>query len=77
VRIVDGEIEILDRAPGDGTVLRASALMDERVGGEWQTRLVSPIAWQQVVFLTSSHIELTQDPAFIDNLLFTLMEAPR
>jgi len=77
VRIVDGEIEILDRAPGDGTVLRASALMDERVGGEWQTRLVSPIAWQQVVFLTSSHIELTRDPAFIDNLLFTLMEAPR
>lgn len=77
VRIARGDFEVVERGPGDGTVLRSSALMDERVGGVWQSRLVSPVSWQQVVFLPSSHIELTKDPAFIDNLLFTLLEAPR
>ncbi|MBI4586081.1 MAG: hypothetical protein HY717_18890 [Planctomycetes bacterium] len=31
-------LEVIERAPGDGTVLRASALLDERQGGEWHMR---------------------------------------
>ncbi|MFN7953207.1 MAG: hypothetical protein U0610_15905 [bacterium] len=64
-------------APGDGTVLRTSALMDERVGGtRWRPRLVSPIPWTTVTFLFTDHLGLTQDPAFTDNVLYLLLERP-
>lgn len=66
-------------APGDGTVTRASALLDERVGrsdAEWRPRLDSPIAWKQVTFLFRDHLGLTTDPMFTDNVLFTLLESP-
>ncbi len=63
--------------PGDGTVTRASALMDERQGGSWAPELVSPIEWDQVFFLFSEHVALTKDPAFTDNLLYVLLEHPR
>ncbi len=68
---------VMDYAAGDGTVLRSSALMDERVSGEWSPYLVSPIDWQSVMFLFSDHIGLTQDPAFADNVLYWLLEEPR
>lgn len=64
-------------APGDGTVTRASALMDERLGAEWQRELLSPIRWSSVLFVFRDHLGLTQDPAFADNLLYQLLEAPR
>jgi len=64
-------------APGDGTVLRTSALMDERVGSEWRPFLDSPIHWSQTVFLFRDHLGLTKDPQFSDNLLYLLLEAPR
>lgn len=73
----DGKMEILDTAPGDGTVLRSSALMDERVDGHWSPELRSPIQWRHVTFLFNSHLGLTQDPAFADNVLYLLLEAPR
>ncbi len=64
-------------APGDGTVLRTSALMDERVGsGVWRPRLLSPIRWSTVTFLFTDHLGLTQDPAFTDNVLYLLLERP-
>jgi hypothetical protein len=68
--------------PGDGTVLRASALGDERLGipvsdAGWVPQLVSPIAWRQVLLLFSGHLELTRDPVFIDNVLFSLLEDAR
>lgn len=72
-----GKLAVLGHAPGDAIALRSSALMDERVGGVWQTVLVSPLPWTSVTFTFKSHLELTRDPSFTDNLLFLLLEQPR
>jgi hypothetical protein len=72
-----GAIEALAREPGDGTVTRSSAVMDERLGGAWTPRLVTPIGWDHVTFFFQDHLGLTRDPAFTDNLLFLLLEKPR
>jgi len=72
-----GKFTIVERRPGDGTVLRSSALMDERVGREWSPTLVSPIQWAGVNFLFANHLELTKSPAFSDNVLYLLLEQPR
>lgn len=72
-----GKLRVTATAPGDGSVPRTSALMDERVGGKWSPELRSPIAWEQVFFFFKGHLELTKDPRFVDNLLFILMEDPR
>lgn len=71
-----GELTVTNYTPGDGTVTRASALMDERVGGQWSLQLVSPVKWSNVMFLFSDHLGLTKDPAFSDNILFLLLEHP-
>ncbi len=73
----DGAVEKLEWWPGDGTVTRSSALLDERQGGAWSPALVSPIAWSQVVFLFADHLGMTEDPAFSDNVLYLLLEDPR
>lgn len=73
----DGTIEVTDSAPGDGTVLRSSALGDQRLAGAWQPRLASPVAWSSTLFLFSDHIGLTRDPVFTDNVLYWLLEEPR
>lgn len=62
---------------GDGTVTRASALMDERLDGDWTPRLRTPIAWDSVLFLFQDHIGLTRDEEFTDNVLYLLLEQPR
>ncbi|MGH7804685.1 MAG: esterase/lipase family protein, partial [Candidatus Binatia bacterium] len=62
---------------GDGTVLRSSALLDERVGGAWMPRLRTPIPWSSVTFVYGDHLSLTSDPAFTDNVLYRLLESPR
>lgn len=72
-----GKLKVSEQAPGDGTVTRASALMDERTGGTWRPRLDSPIAWSSVRFLQGDHIELTSNAPFTDDLLYLLLEAPR
>lgn len=72
-----GALDDFDDAPGDGTVLRSSALMDERVGGTWQPTLNSPIRWSQVTFLFADHLDMTRAPVFTDNLLYYLLEHPR
>ncbi|MFC1576837.1 hypothetical protein ACFL3N_00680 [Candidatus Omnitrophota bacterium] len=72
----NSSIKVIKKAPGDGTVLRSSALSDERVGGEWSPQLVSPIKWRSVMFLFSDHMGMTEDPAFSDNILFYLLEQP-
>ncbi|MHC4955434.1 MAG: hypothetical protein ACYTGZ_16395 [Planctomycetota bacterium] len=69
--------KVLLWAAGDGTVLRSSALMDERVGQEWQSHLVSPIRWSQATFLFRDHLGVTKDPHFTDNVLYQLLESPR
>ena len=73
----EGELEITSTAPGDGTVTRASAQMDERVGSAYQPRLRSPIKWDSVQFIPADHIGLTSDPSFSDNVLYELLERPR
>ena len=76
VSAVGGKFEVTDYAPGDGTVTRENALMDERQGGYWTARLKSPIHWSGVTFLFTDHLGLTKDPAFSDNVLFILLEQP-
>lgn len=73
----DGTLRTLETGPGDGSVLRSSALMDERVGGTWSRTLNSPVRWRRVTFLFEDHLGLTQDPVFADNVLYQLLEEPR
>ncbi|MEE8278623.1 MAG: hypothetical protein V3R89_07885 [Thermoanaerobaculia bacterium] len=72
-----GRLRVLKRAPGDGSVLRSSALMDERETGDWTPGLDSPVVWDEVMFLFKGHLGLTKDPVFTDNLLYWLLEDPR
>jgi hypothetical protein len=71
-----GKLRVIETAPGDGTVLRSSALMDERIGREWSPYLVTPIGWTQVNFFFKNHLGLTTDPGFSDNMLYLLLERP-
>jgi hypothetical protein len=73
----DGGIEILETGPGDGTVLRSSALLDERVGSAWTPRLQTPIDFKQVLMLPAGHLALTRNDVFRDNVLYWLLEEPR
>jgi hypothetical protein len=70
----DGRIRAIEFAPGDGTVLRSSALLDERVGGAWTPALLTPIHWTDVTFLFADHLGMTRSAAFSDNVLFRLLE---
>lgn len=69
--------KVIEVDHGDGTVLRSSALMDERVGGEWVPYLPTPIDFDEIIFLFNSHTGLTKDPIFTDNLLHRLLNQPR
>jgi len=70
----NGRVSICETAPGDGTVTRFSALMDERRGRPYQSGLKSPIGWHQVMFLFDDHLGLTKTLHFHDNVLFQLLE---
>ena len=72
-----GSLTVTQKGPGDNVVLRSSALMDERGPDDQTSRLISPIGWKQVFFLFSDHRDITNDPAFTDNLLYILLESPR
>ena len=72
-----GELEVLVQGVGDKTVLRSSALLDERVGGEWKPAVQTPIDWKSVLFVPSEHRTITSDPVFSDNVLYWLLEDPR
>eukprot|EP00752_Nemacystus_decipiens_P013501 g11959.t1 len=71
-----GELKVKSTAPGDGTVTRASTLLDERVGSGYQPRIQSPIQWDQVQFIPADHIGLTSDTSFSNNVLYELLERP-
>jgi hypothetical protein len=64
-------------APGDKTVLRSSAILDERLDGHWSPQLRSPLKWHSVTFVPCDHLTITQDPIVIDNVLYHLLEEPR
>lgn len=71
------QVDFIEYASGDGTVLRDSALMDERLGGQWKPRVQTPIDWAHITFLHTDHMGLTRSPTFTDNLLYLLLEKPR
>jgi len=64
------------KAPGDGSVTRASAVADERLFGENSGFLTSPIPWNRKVFLTDMHLTLLGNATFQNNLLHILLETP-
>ncbi|MEM1109883.1 MAG: hypothetical protein AAGH99_14460 [Planctomycetota bacterium] len=68
---------VVETAAGDGTVLRSSALMDERIGNAWYPRLLTPIRWDNVTFIATDHMALTRHPTFVNNALYLLLEKPR
>lgn len=70
----DGSHEYIAAEPGDGIVIRSSALLDERVGQTWTPNLQSPIQWDDINFIFQDHLGLTNDVGFADNLLFLLLE---
>lgn len=69
-------LTVVASGAGDGIVLRASALQDERVAEGWQPRLQSPIEWSSVTFLGGDHLSVFDNEAFADNLLYLLLEQP-
>lgn len=72
-----GKLKYHHYTPGDGVVTRASALMDERLDGDWEPMLRSPVGYATTTFLFTDHLGLTRDPAFSDNVLYLLLEDPR
>lgn len=74
---VTGKIKEREYYAGDGTVLRTSALMDERLGQGWTPKLQSPISWSSILFMAADHLGLTQDPSFENNVLYWLLEDQR
>ncbi len=74
---IGGGVQIAGNGEGDGTVLRSSALLDEREGQKWQPTVRSPIQFQLTMFLPQKHLEITKSPIFRDNVLHWLLEDPR
>jgi hypothetical protein len=72
-----GKLDLNETGPGDETVTRSSALMDERIGIGYVPRLRSPIHFESVYFLNSNHMGLTKDPLFQNYVLYNLLERPR
>ncbi len=72
-----GTVAINGTAPGDRTVARYSALMDERFAQpNTGAKLQSPIEWHDVTFLSEDHLGMTKSATFADNVLFQLLEMP-
>ena len=57
-------------------MLRASALLDERISGRNESVLQSPIRWSGVTFIPADHMMLTSHPTFINNALYQILEDP-
>lgn len=72
-----GEVTVMGRGPGDGTVLRSSAILDEREGRDWEPFVDSPLDLRSTLFLPEEHLDLTRNTVFRDNVLYWLLEAPR
>lgn len=75
-----GALRQASTAPGDGLVLRDSALRDVRQGQDPARRtpgVSSPMDFRRALFLPREHLEVTRDPTFRNNILFWLLEEPR
>ncbi|QIE56400.1 alpha/beta fold hydrolase [Pikeienuella piscinae] len=73
----NGHVDIVKLEEGDGVVLRASSLLDERQDGDYALGLRSPVQYRSVLLLPEEHVDITKSAVFGDNLLFWLLEAPR
>ena len=73
----DGRVRIIEHGDGDGTVLRTSALHDQRREADWVPSLTTPLDYDVALFLPDSHTHLTGGATFTDNVLFWLLEDPR
>ncbi|MEM7764043.1 MAG: hypothetical protein AAF290_08160 [Pseudomonadota bacterium] len=69
--------EVVQFGDGDGTVLRASVLHDQRNESDWQPTLRTPLDYDHALFLPDTHKGLTDNPTFTDNILYWLLEDPR
>lgn len=69
-------LRVSRRGAGDRIVLRTSALLDERVGREWEPRVQSPIDWDGVMFVPGTHLGITHHPTTVDNILYLLLDRP-
>ncbi|MEM1060882.1 MAG: hypothetical protein AAGJ97_01000 [Planctomycetota bacterium] len=74
-----GRPEPVRMDPGDNTVTRPSALLDERADPSvpWRPTYVSPVRFDGVTFLAGDHLGITSSPAFSNNVLHLLLERPR
>ena len=72
-----GRLSVLESAPGDGAVLRTSALLDERSADRWTPALQSPLRFNTTLLLDGDHLGITRSASFSDNVLYWLLEAPR
>lgn len=71
-----GQFKVIKTTPGDGTVTRASAILDERTEENGMLKLQSPIPWSQTNFYSQDHLKLVQDSSLIDSLRCTLLGKP-
>ncbi len=74
---VGGAARVVTLEEGDGVVLRASALSDDRQGGFRGIGPHRPIRYRTVLLLPGEHVAITRNPVFADNLLYWLLDAPR
>ena len=68
-------LRIVEYGPGDATVPAASALLDRRVAPD-EGPVDSPLQWDSVTLVPGDHLGLTREPAFVDNLVFRLLDDP-
>jgi hypothetical protein len=73
----NGSLKVLEHAPGDGKVTKASALFDKRDFENWTPHFHGPITWKNIILLRAAHMGITVAPAFKDNVLFFLSNLPR
>ena len=71
-----GELRPVGVEPGDGRVTRRSALLDERDPNGPGGRLDSPIPWTTVHMGGGEHFSIVRDSAFLDGMLYLLLEDP-
>lgn len=72
-----GRLEISKLEEGDGVVLRASSLLDERQDGNYSLGLRAPVQFKRVLLLPEEHVDITKSAVFGDNLLYWLLEGQR
>lgn len=72
-----GEMRIAVTGPGDGTVLRRSAVFNDSSRVFDGSTPAPHIDWSGVTFVFSDHLGMTKDPHFADNVLYLLLERAR